>query len=99
MTINMMSEQKSDTQDGSKKLIIPKKDIYVVGTRSFFKFEGVLSDEGHKTIYRDVFIDLSKNCVLVLRGLCKVIGIPNSKSIKKAGLIKILTPLIIFESV
>lgn len=76
------------------KFIVAKVDQYNVdGVGSFFLFN---SPNG-RTIHADVYQDLSKNVVPVLRALAKTVGVPAYSKMRKAELLQAIGSRIYFE--
>lgn len=77
-------------------IIIPKKNQYFVGSDKYFKFKAV-SNMKRTIVHRDVFCQLSKNSVSILRILASIACVKGGSVLKKAELAKILNQIIIFE--
>jgi hypothetical protein len=76
------------------KFIVAKADQYNVdGVGSLFRFN---SPDG-RTIHADVYRELSKNVVPVLRALARAVGVPSSSRMRKAELLQAIAPRIYFE--
>ena len=85
-----------------KAMVIPRNDQYVTAEQALFQFTSnpgglVISNHPGTVIIRDVFIELKRNTVPVLRELARAIGIPQAYKMKKQELILAITPRLIFE--
>ena len=70
-------------------IIIPKGDVY----DEYFQ----LYNATHKCVYRDVYVDLQKNCKQTLLNLARVCNIKNRNKMKKNELVDILDKRVVFE--
>lgn len=82
---------------------IPSSDQYYVDQDHYFKIlDSVIlhSKYGSKNvniIHRDIFVNISKNSVSVLKILAKFLEIKNYNKLKKQELIDNILPLLTFE--
>lgn len=75
-------------------LVVPRNQQYSSGEQGpFFSFLAV----NGRTTYRDVFVELPKNVVPLLRELAKTLGVPGTSRMRKEEWVQAITPRIIFE--